>query len=203
MKVLELGRLSRIGSALWLAAALAGCPNNPVGDDAFVASGIDAFSSEIDAPGSSPDAPAENDARSDHDAFVPPDVHVEADAPFDAGPPDAAGPPCPTEGMMRSQPCSCLATRVETCVGGTWRVTEPCESPGGGYQCEPGSVRPYDDPQCGVATQECTRGCVWGEPEYTVPPGVCVAGSDCFPISPGCICRADCTCPVRRGDECI
>jgi hypothetical protein len=134
------------------------------------------------------------------DAFVPPD------AVFDAGPPDAAGPPCTTPGSMRLQPCQCGSgfTRRETCIAGSWRVTEPCNYPP--TLCEPGSTRPYTT-RCAVGIQRCTppvgaEGCEWGPPELTSPEGECFAGGECGPGNI-CVCRADCTCPIFEGGVCL
>ena len=172
--------------ASWM---LSGCPQ-PEEElpDAFRA--VDAFV-PMDS-GADLDAPATPDAPSEPDAFIPPD------ATFDAGPPDAAGPACTTPGSMRRQPCSCTFTRIETCIDGNWRTTEPCNY--ASTRCEPGTTRPYDW-RCSVAIERCTEDCIWGPPEYTVPEGECTAGNRC----PGteCTCRADCTCPIYEGGVCL
>lgn len=199
MKVLELG-LARIACTLGI-CTLVGCPNNPVGDDAFVVSGMDAFAEEIDAPGSSPDAVAEDDVFSAEDAFAEPDAYVAADAPFDAGPPDAAGPPCGTEGMRRSQSCSCDAVRIETCTGGAWRTTTPCAHPRGfTYECEPGTVERWVGERCNLLSRTCSAICQWEDPVYETPPGECDMGMTC---RNGCPCTAECRCLVMEGGECI
>lgn len=192
MKVLKRLAWTALGLAV---AASAGCPNDPVGDDAFMASGIDAFSEELDARAS------ELDSASPDDAYAEPDAFVEVDAPFDAGPPDAAGPPCPTEGLVRSQSCSCRATRFETCTGGVWRTSSPCMARSGGiYECEPGTVETWTSERCNVVSRTCSVVCQWNDPVEETPRGECDMGSTC---GNGCPCTAECRCLVMGGGGCI
>ena len=181
----------KIAGVLML-VSLPGCP--PAMETTDASRGVDAFAAMDAAADGGVDAPLVPDS------FVPPD------ATFDGGPPDAAGPPCTTPGSTRRQPCVCGVgfTRVETCIAGSWRITESCD-----YQatmCEPGTVRPYNL-RCSVGIQRCTppddgAGCAWGPPELTTPEGECEAGIVCG--SGSCRCRADCTCPLMndRG-ECL
>lgn len=193
MKIVQ--RLAWIALGLGMTAS-AGCPNNPVVDDAFVASGIDANTDDTGT--GDMDAPS-----SGEDAFADPDAFAPSDAAVDVGPPDATGPPCTMEGQMRSQSCTCGYSRIETCVRGNWRETERCSHPvlGDGWDCDPGTTRPRTQ-NCQTGTQTCTGSCQWGEIAWDGPLGECRAGSpaDCFN---GCPCTLECRCLVRRGDECI
>ena len=176
-----------IVGTLQLAMLPVGCSNEAPEPDAAVQ--LDAFIE--------PDAAVQLDAFNAPDAF-----EVSVDAPFDAGPPDAAGPPCTMEGEMRSRSCSCMAFRVETCVAGSWRTTEPCQSPlgPGFYNCEPGETRPYENLYCAIGTQLCNEGCQWDAVTYERPPSECPMGLTC---ANGCVCRDDCTCPALRDGVCF
>ena len=182
-------------------AGLGGCPQELAQEDA--SGPLDAFIAELSYDARTSEDVGADAHVADLDSFVPTDAVGDGGPPDAAGSPDAAGPLCPMEGQtrMRSGACSCGALRQETCTAGSWRATSPCTAMF--YECEPGTVEdPYLRPDfCAVGVRRCDTSCRWGEPEWSVRPGICSPGISC---SDGCSCTDDCVCAGRdaRG-ECL